>query len=74
MSHSYARLGLALGVSLLLMFLLTMSMVRSLDHYHLNLGNFSAQAGLALPAGASASSQMPTGAPWPVSAARSASS
>jgi xanthine/uracil/vitamin C permease (AzgA family) len=40
MSHSYARLGLALGVSLLLMFLLTMSMVRSLDHYHLNLSNF----------------------------------
>jgi hypothetical protein len=40
MSHSYARLGLALGVSLALMFVLTMSMVRTVDHFHLNLSNF----------------------------------
>jgi hypothetical protein len=39
--RSYTRLAIALGVSLLLMFVLTMSMVRNLDHFHLfNLGNF----------------------------------
>lgn len=37
---SYARLGVALALSLVLMFLLTMSMVRTLDHFYLNLSNF----------------------------------
>lgn len=40
MKRPYARLALALGLSLLLMFLLSMSMVRTLDHYYLNLSNF----------------------------------
>lgn len=34
------KLLTALGISLILMFLLSMSMVRSLDHYYLNLSNF----------------------------------
>jgi uncharacterized protein (DUF305 family) len=36
----YARFGITLVVSLLLMFLLSMSMVRTLDHFILNLSNF----------------------------------
>jgi uncharacterized protein (DUF305 family) len=39
-NRPYARLGIALAISLVLMFLLTMSMVRTLDHYHLNLSSF----------------------------------
>lgn len=38
--HPYARFGATLSVSLILMFLLTMSMVVSLDHVYLNLSNF----------------------------------
>jgi hypothetical protein len=41
MKHgNYAKLGIALAVSLVLMFVLTMSMIRTLDHFHLNLSNF----------------------------------
>lgn len=39
-NDSYARLGIALAVSLALMFVLTMSMIRTLDHFYLNLSNF----------------------------------
>ena len=39
-NSSYAKLGIALGVSLVLMFLLTMSMIRTIDHFYLNLSNF----------------------------------
>lgn len=38
--NPYARLGIALGVSLVLMFLLTMSLIDTVDHFHLNLSNF----------------------------------
>jgi hypothetical protein len=37
---SYLKLGIALAVSLILMFVLTMSMVRTIDHFYLNLSNF----------------------------------
>lgn len=37
---NYAKLGIALAVSLVLMFVLTMSMIRTLDHFYLNLSNF----------------------------------
>ncbi len=40
MKHHYLRFGITLGVSLLLMFLLTMSMIRTIDHFYLNLSNF----------------------------------
>lgn len=40
MPMGYRRFGLTLLVRLLLMFLLSMSMVRSLDDYMLNLSNF----------------------------------
>jgi len=40
MKSNYAKLAIALAVSLLLMFVLTMSMVRTLDHFYLNLSNF----------------------------------
>lgn len=36
----YTRFGITLVVSLLLMFMLSMSMVRTLDHFILNLSNF----------------------------------
>ncbi|HET9506470.1 MAG TPA: DUF305 domain-containing protein [Gaiellaceae bacterium] len=39
-NDSYAKLGIALGVSLVLMFVLTMSMIRTIDHLYLNLSNF----------------------------------
>ena len=39
-NSSYAKLGIALGVSLVLMFVLTMSMIRTIDHFYLNLSNF----------------------------------
>ena len=39
-NDSYAKLGIALGVSLVLMFVLTMSMIRTIDHFYLNLSNF----------------------------------
>ncbi|WP_149359859.1 DUF305 domain-containing protein [Lolliginicoccus suaedae] len=37
---NYLRFGLVLLASLVLMFLLSMSMVRTVDHFHLNLSNF----------------------------------
>lgn len=37
---SYTKLAIALGLSLILMFVLSMSMVRTLDHFYLNLSNF----------------------------------
>jgi Domain of unknown function (DUF305) len=40
MRDSYIKLGISLGFSLILMFVLTMSMVRSIDHFHVNLSNF----------------------------------
>jgi len=40
MPNSYARLGIALAISLVLMFLLTMSMVDVWDHFMLNESNF----------------------------------
>lgn len=40
MKDHYAKLAIALVISLVLMFVLSMSMVRSLDHYNLNLSNF----------------------------------
>ena len=39
MGH-YTRFGITLAVSLLLMFVLSMSMIVSLDHFYLNLSNF----------------------------------
>lgn len=39
MGH-YIKLGITLSVSLLLMFVLSMSMIVSLDHFYLNLSNF----------------------------------
>lgn len=39
MDHPYVRLGVSLGISLVLMFVLSMSMVDTLDHFHLNLSN-----------------------------------
>jgi hypothetical protein len=39
MSH-YIKFGITLSVSLLLMFVLSMSMIVSLDHFYLNLSNF----------------------------------
>jgi cation transport ATPase len=39
-NSNYAKLGIALAVSLLLMFVLSMSMIRTIDHFHLNLSNF----------------------------------
>jgi uncharacterized membrane protein len=39
MSH-YARFGLVLGISLVLMFLLSLSMIREAGHFQLSLGNF----------------------------------
>lgn len=36
----YVRFGLTLTVSLFLMFVLSMSMVRTIDHFYLNLSNF----------------------------------
>ena len=40
MPNSYARLGIALAISLMLMFGLTMSMVDAWDHFILNESNF----------------------------------
>lgn len=40
MSHPYARLGISLLLSLLVMFVLTMSMIRTIDHFYWNLSNF----------------------------------
>ncbi len=39
MYNAYGKLGLALLISLGLMFLLSMSMVRTIDHFQLNLSN-----------------------------------
>jgi len=38
-SQSYVKLGISLGVSLVLMFLLTMSMIDVVEHFHLNPSN-----------------------------------
>ena len=40
MTKSYGKLALALAISLVVMFLLTMSMIRTSDHFYLNLSNF----------------------------------
>ena len=40
MNDHYAKLAISLVISLVLMFVLSMSMVRSLDHFNLNLSNF----------------------------------
>lgn len=40
MSHPYLRLGISLLLSLLIMFVLTMSMIRTIDHFYWNLSNF----------------------------------
>ena len=40
MKMSYGRFGLVLMVSLALMFVLSMSMVRTVDHFYLNPSNF----------------------------------
>lgn len=40
MKDSYLKLGIALAISLMLMFVLTMSMVRTIDHFYFNLSNF----------------------------------
>jgi hypothetical protein len=40
LKDSYLKLGIALAISLVLMFVLTMSMVRTIDHFYLNLSNF----------------------------------
>ena len=40
MNNAYAKLGVALAICLVLMFLLSMSMVRTIDHFQLNLSNF----------------------------------
>lgn len=39
MSRSYPKLGIALGLSYVVMFVLTMSMIRQLDHFYWNLSN-----------------------------------
>lgn len=39
MNH-YVRFGITLAISLVLMFLLSQSMIRTLDHFHPTLGNF----------------------------------
>ncbi|HEX6230428.1 MAG TPA: DUF305 domain-containing protein [Actinomycetota bacterium] len=40
MKKSYVKLGIALGTSLLVMYLLTFSMVERWGHLHMNLSNF----------------------------------
>lgn len=40
MKDSYLKLGIALAISLMLMVVLTMSMVRTIDHFYFNLSNF----------------------------------
>jgi cation transport ATPase len=39
-NDNYAKLGISLAVGLALMFVLTMSMIRTIDHFYLNLSNF----------------------------------
>jgi uncharacterized protein (DUF305 family) len=39
MNDHYVKLGVSLAVSLVLMFVLTMSMIDTIDHFHLNLSN-----------------------------------
>ena len=39
MKEHYLKLGISLTVSLVLMFVLTMSMIDTVDHFHLNLSN-----------------------------------
>lgn len=40
MQNHYLRFAITLGISLLLMFLLSLSMIRELGHFQLSLGNF----------------------------------
>lgn len=40
MNKHYVKFGITMAVSLVLMFLLSMSMVRTFDHFYLNLSNF----------------------------------
>ncbi|HEX2883523.1 MAG TPA: DUF305 domain-containing protein [Candidatus Limnocylindria bacterium] len=39
MKDSYLKLGISLAISLVLMFVLTMSMVRTINHFYFNLSN-----------------------------------
>jgi uncharacterized membrane protein len=39
-ANHYARFGLVLGISLVLMFMLSLSMIREAGHFQLSLGNF----------------------------------
>ncbi len=39
MRQHYVRFGITLTISFLLMFFLTMSMIRTIDHFHFNLSN-----------------------------------
>ena len=44
MKASYGRFAVILTISLILMYLLSMSQVRQIDHFHLNLSNLWTQA------------------------------
>lgn len=51
MSRSYTKLAIALAISYVVMFLLTMSMIRQLDHFYLNASNAYMAAVMVLPMG-----------------------
>lgn len=51
MSRSYTKLGIALAISYVVMFLLTMSMIRELDHFYVNASNAYMAAVMVLPMG-----------------------
>lgn len=51
MSRSYTKLGIALAISYVVMFLLTMSMIRQFDHFYLNASNAYMAAVMVLPMG-----------------------
>lgn len=40
MNRPYVRFGITMAASLILMFVLTMSMIRTIDHFYFNLSNF----------------------------------
>ena len=52
MNGQYARFGLTLAVSLVLMFVLSMSMIRTIDHFQVNLSNFYMALIMVAPMGA----------------------
>jgi len=51
LSRSYTKLGIALAISYVVMFLLTMSMIRELDHFYVNASNAYMAAVMVLPMG-----------------------